>query len=109
MRKTMFPIMTDAGVRTVEGFKTDDTSLIGIHREGKSGPWTVTFLPAGTKIDTVFPERFYARPALLARIAEIENKEAAAFGALADIPWGAVTYDDIYAPAIERIRAAVKP
>lgn len=108
MIKAEFYISTVDGPLTVDGFKTDEISLIGIHRFEKSDPWTVTYLPTGTKINSVFPERFLSRAVLLQRIVYLENLEPAAFGALADLPFGAATIPPLHRLALQRIQAAAK-
>lgn len=108
MIKASFTIATTHGIESVVGFKTDDTSLIGVHRDNTTAPWTVTFLPTGTKIDTVFPERFQSRDKLLRRITYLEAIELPAWLSLSDLPFGALGFRETDADAVARIRAAAQ-
>ena len=108
MKKQWFKIATDAGVIEVEGYVTSDESFLGIYRNEKNQPWTVTFLPTGTKIDTIFPERFTTREKLLRRILYLEAIELPAWCAITDLPWGAMAFRPEHEPAVARIKAAAQ-
>ena len=106
MIKTQYPIHRGIyGPDTVNGFKAREESLLAIHRE-KRDPWTVTFLPSGTTVNSLFPKRDIPRDYMLQIIDQIEQAELAAWLSLSDIPFGGDARPGIDEAAIARIRTA---
>lgn len=107
MIKCRYPIAATDGTAYVNGYKWGDESLIGIFRDGKVGPWAVTFLPTGTTINSIVEQERYLAPVfLLARIERIETDEWVAFAALAALPFGwAQPPGEIFNWAVEAITA----
>lgn len=111
-----FSIATSHGNFAVKGFATDAESMIGIHHDNdgpqRSPYWSVTFLPTGTKIDSLFATQMRTkgcREILLDFIARLEAAEQASWLMLSTLPWGCFEVPAAYMPAIERLKAAAHP
>ena len=113
MIKCRYPIATHKGTVNVNGYKSSAESMIGIQRDQLENCWIVTFLPTGTRIDSLFQaERYMAAPFLLARIERLELAAPIAWAALSALPFGEVeaTRNDAFSWAIDAIKeAALQP
>ncbi len=105
MKKGSFPIYTVDGAYLKEGYKGE---FLGIHRDDDGDPWTVTYLPCGAKMDSIFPERFEARTKLMRRIDYIEGVAWAHLAALSDLPFGTAKFPDTHRPAANALVELVK-
>lgn len=102
-----FQIATDQGPRQVSGHVYSRESLIGIHRLKEEDDWTVTFLPTGTKCDSVFPERMYANQnKMLRRLQEIEEAALPAWLGISILPFGTQDLPEWCEPLFAEIRRA---
>lgn len=110
-----FAISTNQGNVSVKGFAADRESMIGIYHNADAPPgspyWTVTFMPTGTKIDSLFPALMRTRGCreiLLDFAAKIEAAELPAWLVLSSLPWGCDKLPDDFAPIVARIKAAAQ-
>jgi hypothetical protein len=106
MIKAEFPICTNQGTSIVSGHKTDADSMIGVHRYESDDPWTVTFLPTGTRIDSLFPQRFQTLAKLSRAIVALESAELIAWLSISDLPFGARDFRPCDAEAVAAIHRA---
>jgi len=107
MKKTHFEISTSEGRKTVEGWKTDDLSMIGIHRVTGDPLFTVTLIPVGSKIDSIFPEQLRkpaCRALLLDFIGRFEEAALPALLACSVLPFGTESVP----PELEDVAAYIR-
>ncbi len=89
MQKCRYPIATDQGTEHVNGYRNGPDSLLAIGRDGNVGPWTITFLPCGTSINSLFQaERYMSSVYLLQRIERLERDSEFAWACLSALPFG---------------------
>lgn len=99
----------------VKGYAQDGESMIGIHHN-PDGPkhdayWTVTFIPTGTTINSIFPVQLRSRGCrelLVEFIAKLEAAELPSWLALSTLPWGCDKMPDDLGGAVARIKAAAQ-
>lgn len=98
MIKTEFPIAVkgEDGQPTsliVEGYRPTADSFLAVHRPDGDTLNTVTFLPCGSAVNSIFPDQLRkvsCRKLLLEFIAKLEAAEPASWLVLSCVPWGQI-------------------